>query len=345
MHDLQVDVVETESPSKTSSRRRRLRFSLRSLLIVCTLFSLLLGVFMHRVRTQKQAVAEICKLYGRVAYKTNWLGHMLPESVKNHLDKNFCENVVSVSLSWKTVYRRRVTPTDAELEQIVDAIARLPHATKLRIQKLCLQDNDLARLALLRHKIEELTINEFYPGDLKGNQLEGLGRWTQLRSLTLQLGNLNETFDLQSLASLPNLTYLSIGQDTLDENVFLAISKMDSLQTLSLSDCCFSGEHLRHLQQLPKLSQLTLHNIYAETKYESYTMDQAGDCQPLGKPVVLFGSSPDISAPSSCGPPAAPMDADEQQQWLNGFLPNVRLFHACNTSRFSMLPAIAPENK
>ena len=48
--------------------RRWLQFSLRSLLIACTLIAIVCGTFMQRIRTQQQAVGEIRNLGGQVTY-------------------------------------------------------------------------------------------------------------------------------------------------------------------------------------------------------------------------------------------------------------------------------------
>lgn len=324
MHNLETEAAETESKCQTASKRRWLQFSIRSLLIATTLFALILGTFMHRVRTQEQAVAEIRKLYGRVTYETNWLGHVLPESIGKRLGEDVCANVVSVDLSYLTAHRRMVTPTDVELEQVIDAISRLPHVTRLAMHTFNLQD-DMAKLAPLRNIIEELRINELFidelsHGDLGGNSLEHLDGWTQLRSLRILSSGRRAMLNLQPLAALPNLTDLSIGAGTLNETAFADLSKIDSLQTLCLNACRFDGDHLQHLQQLPNLDTLLLLNTHAESKYASYTIDESGNRQPNGKPTFRF----ERSGNAWQGRPKT-FPADRYQQWLNEVLPNVQV--------------------
>ena len=99
---------------------------------------------------------------------------------------------------------------------------------------------------------------------------------------------MNETLNLQPLVLLPDLTNLSIGTGTLNEKAFVDISKIDSLQTLHLFSCRFDGEHLQHLQQLPHLDTLSLHNIHPEAAYESYIMGESGNLQPNGTPGFRF---------------------------------------------------------
>jgi hypothetical protein len=301
-------------------KRRWLQFSIRSLLIVTALFAFIVGTFTHRVRTQQQAVDEIRKLGGSVTYEANWLGHVLPESIGKRLGEDVCANVVSVQLLYRIVNRRMVTPTGVELERVIDAISRLPHVTRLEMHTLNLQDDDMAKLAPLRNRIEDLAINELFHGDLRGNKLEHLAGWTQLRSLQILSSGLNETLNLQPLASLPNLTHLSIGTGTLNETAFADVSKIDSLQTLRLFSCHFDGDHLQHLRELPNLDTLSLQNIHAETEYASYTIGESGHRQPNGKPTFRFEPSYD----DWLGQPKT-FPADRYQQWLKEVLPNVQV--------------------
>jgi len=308
MRDLKTNTAETKAARQNLFKRWRWRFSLRSLLIACTLFALLLGAFMYRVRTQKQAVAEICKLYGHVTYEPNWLGHILHESIEKYLDKDFYANVVSVSLRSQTVNHRMVTPTDAEFGQLVDAISRLRHVTTLNLSlqddvirlTLGLQDDDIARLAPLRCKIESLLIDERFQGDLRGNKLESP--------------------NLQPLASLSNLTHLTLGQGTLNESVFADISKIESLQTLSLFACRFDGEYLLQLQKLPNFTGFHLHNICVKTKYESYTMDESGNYQPLGNPIFRFEAETTFRRTGN-----VQSTSPDCWQWLKKILPRVQV--------------------
>lgn len=324
MHNLETGAPETKSKCKTASKRRWLQFSIRSLLIATALFAFILGTFMHRARTQEEAVAEIRKLGGRVTYESNWLGHVLPESIEKHLGEDVCANVVSVNLSYQTANRRRVKPADGELEQFIGATSRLPHVTRLDMYTFNLQD-DMAKLAPLRNIIEELFIKELFidellNGDLGGNSLEHLDGWTQLRSLRILSTGRNATLNVQPLASLPNLTDLSIGAGTLNETAFADLSTIDSLRTLCLNACRFDGEHLRHLRQLPNLDTLLLLNTHAEAEYDSYIIDESGNRQPKGQPTFRFKRSGD-AWPSQ--PKTFP--AGRYQQWLKAILPNVQV--------------------
>jgi hypothetical protein len=140
-----------------------------------------------------------------------------------------------------------VTPTNDQLEKAVDALSRLPHVSRLSLHTLCLSDDDLATLTPLRNTIESLSINELFHGNLRGDRLDSLADWNKLRSLSILSTGLSETLNLEPLASLPNLTYLSIGTATLNEKAFTGMSKMDSLQTLELFGCRFNGEYLPRL--------------------------------------------------------------------------------------------------
>jgi len=329
-----VDAADMEMLQRILRKRRWWQFSLRSLLIACALIAIACGTFVGRIRTQRQAVGEIRQLGGQVTYEANWLGRVLPESIQKRLGEDACGNVVSVELQYRTIDRRMVTLKGGELDKAVDVISRLPHVSRLSLHTLDLSDDDLGRLAPLRNRIEELYINELFHFKLKGSKLECFAGWTQLRSLEV-LSEVNESLNLEPLASLPNLARLGIGGGTLNEKAFKDIAKLKSLQTLYLFQCGFDGECLRHLQKSPNLGTLTLHNICPATWYESYTMDEFGKYRPKGKPSFRFERGPrygrwtgglDAAEASSDGlGQPEPFPLERYRAWLKEILPNVQI--------------------
>jgi hypothetical protein len=217
-----------------------------------------------------------------------------------------------------------VTPTSDELDNVVAAISHLPHVSRLSLHTLGLNDDDLARFAPLR-SIEEVYINELFHSKLKGTKLECFAGWTQLRDLTM-LSGLNESLDLVPLASLPKLTRLGIGNGALSEKAFQDIAKIKSLQTLYLFQCTFDGEFLRHLQRLPNLGTLTLHNTCPASGYESYTLDDFGKYRPNGNPRFQYGGSNGLDGNPTIGPGGPePFPSERYRAWLKEVLPNVRI--------------------
>jgi hypothetical protein len=308
-------------------KRRWLQFSLRSLFIACTVIAIACGTFIQHIRTQRQAVGEIRSLGGYVSYEANWLGHLLPESIEQRLGEDAWGNVVLVDLRYRTIDRRMVTPTGEELDRVVRAISRLPDVSKLSLHTLALDDDDLAKFAPLRN-IEELYINELFHVGLKGTKLECFAGWTQLRSLDI-VSRLDETLSLEPLARLPNLSRLGIGPGMLNEKDFKDIAKIKSLQMLSLFECNFDGECLRHLQGLPNLGTLALHNTCPAKSYDSYTVVESGNLQPNGKPRFRFersselpGRGPGLSIGSSG---TEPFPTERYRAWLKEILPNVQI--------------------
>lgn len=302
-------------------KRRWSKFSIRSLLTATTVIAISLGVFMYHVRVQQRAVNEIQQVGGRVAYEPNWLGCTLPGAMQEALGEDACGNVHSVSLRKRTLNRKMVTPTHAELERAVRSISRLRHVRQLSLHTLRLQDVDIELFALIKCDVEELAINELFHGKLRGSNLGHLAGLTQLRSLTLLSSGLNETLDLEPLASLPNLTALRIGTGELKEKDFADISRIKSLDTLSMFGCNFDGVWLQHLHKMPNLKVMCLDNIYPEVASQSYAIDEAGSYQPINKPAFRFRRWFDhgMNGPQK-GFPAA-----KYQEWLNEVLPKVQV--------------------
>ena len=294
---------------------------MRSLLSATTVIAVGLSVFMHHVRVQQQAVEKIQQVGGSVAYEPNWLGRTLPVAMQERLGEDACGNVHSVSLSKCTLNRKMVTPTHAELGQAVRSISRLRHLQRLSLHTLRLQDVDIELFALLECDVEELAINELFHGELRGSNLGHLACLTQLRSLTLLSSGLDETLDLKPLASLPNLSELTIGTGALKEKDFADISRIKSLDTLSMFGCNFDGAWLQHLHKIPNLKVLCLHNIYAEVAPQSHTIDEAGNYQPSNKPTFRFRRWYDHGMEG----PQKGLPAEQHQEWLNEVLPNVQV--------------------
>ena len=296
------------------------RFSLRSLLVATTLFAVVLGTFMVRLRTQQEAVAVIENLGGSVTYESNWLARVLPASIQRPISQHALADVVAVHLKYRTIDRRMTRLTAEELTAAVDAISRLPHVTQLRLYHLRLTDADIARLAPLNDQIEELTIQDLVPGGWRGTNLEPLAGFRELQSLSVLLWNPDRAIDSEPLIGLPKLTSLTIGQGYLHEEVFRDISQMESLDRLVLSACTFDGEHLRHLQRLPHLKSLGLRNIHAKVEYTSHRVDEQGNLQPHAEPSIRFLPTGDLPMPLLNAPLR-----DHYQKWLKKVLPNVNV--------------------
>ena len=84
----------------TKRKRRFLRFSIRTLLIVLTISCVWLGWKVERARKQREAVAWVQELGGGLSYDSESPG---PQWLRKRLGRHFFDDVVRVSLTLAVV--------------------------------------------------------------------------------------------------------------------------------------------------------------------------------------------------------------------------------------------------
>lgn len=291
-------------PSSKKASRRWLQFSIRSLLIIPVIITIIAGGFFNRVRTQRRAVNTITELGGRVTYEDTLFGRMLPKSLRETVDIHATAKVVSAELQYRTVDRHMTTPSKEELASFVGAVKRLPYVKHLSTHTLNLKDDDLAIFAPLKNQVEELTINEYYHYDFRGTRLELLDGWNQLRRLSIyssfhsgtdpiHSSGIDLNLDLSPLSKLPNLESLTIGGGTLSDQVFEDITQIRRLNRLSLNSCRFDGKGFAVLARLSHLEHIDLHNTHPEANFGAWSYREDGSKYFLGEPKFYFEQSSD----------------------------------------------------
>jgi len=321
--------------SNKKKSRRWWQFSIRTLLIVSVIITIIVGGFFNRLRTQQSAVNTITELGGRVTYEETLLGKMLPESLRGTVGIHATSNVVSAELSYRTVDRRMTTPTKDELASFVGAVKRLGHVKQLSTHTLDLKDGDLAIFAPLKSQIEELTINEYYHTDFDGGRLDLLDGWDQLRSLNIYsslqsvvpIGEPGEKpkqpgpLNLKPLSKLPRLQSLAIGHGTLSNQVFEDLTRIEGLKRISLNRSRFSGNGFAMLAELPELEQIILNNVHPEVDFGLYTIHEDGSKNYLEEPTFRFERSHDGWMGSEKEFPQKKFD-----KWINATFGDVEIF-------------------
>ena len=204
--DLRYGELQMLDSKSQATRRRRRQFSILSLLIAATLFALIVGTWLNLARTQKQAVARLGHLGGRVQYETGTLqlGISLVALVRN-LSLQTCGPQTDFTTA--RVNRHWVTPTDEESDRASSVSARLPQVKRLVLHSLKLGDDDLARLGSIKHQIRDLSINELFHNEFQGSGVRHLGNWPELNSLSVLIDSpsMTEQLDLQAASTNPEV--------------------------------------------------------------------------------------------------------------------------------------------
>ena len=179
-----------EDVAPRKPRRRWLRFSLRTLLILVTLLSIGLGTFVHRGERQRRAVAAVKALGGSIRYDVSGTSPA-SDTLSRWLPRDYFDDVYLVSLMHCTV-------TNADLAHI----SRLTQLEVLELDSTNVTDAGLAHVQGLT-ELTWLSINETQVTDSGLHHLEGL---TCLLVLELRDTQVTDA----GLAQLQGLTSLKV---------------------------------------------------------------------------------------------------------------------------------------
>ena len=211
-----------------SPGRRRLRFSLRFLLLAVVAVAVPLGWKVNRVRNQRLVVEEIERLGGNAYYDydprafaqggpTQLPG---PDWLRNLLGIDFLADVVQVSVDGAQV-------TNDTLRHL----SSLPHLQVLGVKSDRITDDGVALIA----------------------------RSNELMSLSLRSASVTKT-SIDHLKKLPTLVFLRCSGSQVDDSWLRHISELGSLESRSLNDAQITDEGLAALMSLPKLEGLFFEN-------------------------------------------------------------------------------------
>lgn len=223
----------------------RFRFSLRSMLILFFLVSLL-GMFTNAAQRQKQAVAKIVKDGGWVKYdfQTGTQStRVAPPWLVEYAGIDYFNEVVQASLS-KDFHFVRVLP-DLEFAEIVGG--RIVDDNLKYIDRL----RSLRRLHVRASRITEVG-------------LERIGRNRRIEILDLG-GTKLDGMSLEPLRSLKGLTELGLAFTNVDETQLQIVEGFPKLRKLSLIGCRISNDTRAYLTAL-NLPQLKLDPLQPVTR-------------------------------------------------------------------------------
>jgi hypothetical protein len=259
-------------------RRRWLRFSLRSLLILITVLSIWLGVKVNQARRQKEAVAALSALGAEAYYDHQWHDGLpnpfaeesdprIPVWLLELAGPDFFQTVVAVQTT------RRVTDDDlihlAGLPKInwlnlnnagrsvTDVgLAHLPRPDRLA----CLQAGRTAVGDELAKRLS--TAEQLHTLGLGGTRItdEGLRALSALSALqNLSVDNTEVTdAGLDALRQMPGLISLQLDSTQITDAGLAKLSGHRSLTTVQLNHTAVTDAGLKHLATLPRLKQVQI---------------------------------------------------------------------------------------
>ena len=247
-------MLEQSSPE---AWRRRLRISVRGLMILVLIVGGGLGWYIYRARVQRDAVAAIRRVGGEVGYSWEWSNGVpifpqpkppWPNLLRRILGPDFLDTVTSVRLQGQQCD-----------DEALRAACRLPWLEELIVIDTSVTDSgaeDFGQLTNLR--LLDLRLNK-----ITGRPLRHIGGMTGLRELKLAMKRSPVRLrdeDMAFLKRLTDLETLILPSADLTDAWLVYIEDLKKLKSLQLYDMALTAEGLEHLKGLSNLTaDLTLH--------------------------------------------------------------------------------------
>jgi hypothetical protein len=237
---------------------RKLRFRLRTLLLVITAFCIWLGLHVRDARRQQQAVKAVLAVRSRISsprieYRHQFTRRGQPITGQGEpiwptwLLKLFGEDLFLTAVG---VSFDGTNASDADLKPLVS----LSHLHRLDLEYTTITDNGLAFIDSHFPSITRL--------DLQDTQISGAGlkHVAALKHLEiLLLGKLEASSqELRSIASLSNLQSLAIRQSKLEDGALKFLPTLTNLKSLDLRYTPLADSIVEPLSEMAHLDELTL---------------------------------------------------------------------------------------
>jgi hypothetical protein len=235
----------------TTIRRRWLRYSMRTMLLLVTVLCVLLALVIVPAQRQRRAVEKIRGLgsWSRVVYDYESEGPYGgsvelrgPAWLRRWIGVDYFQDVVRVQ-----VFLSRgdeLTPDD---------LASLPGLRSLDVHDMPITDDGLLTLARLR-KLEGLSLQS---NEITDRGLEQLSSLTELQRLGVTSDQVTGE-GLRPLAGRVNLQWLSLRSDGLSPGGLEVVAQLTSIQGLDLYSDNLTDECLKPLAGMKGLGGLTI---------------------------------------------------------------------------------------
>lgn len=239
---------------QTPSRRRWLRFSLRTTLVLVTFYCVWLAFVTFQARRQQKALNRVEELHGLVAFSyeldpegRDWITNpqpFVPTWIRNRVGEDYFRCVAIVN------FDEGSDPTNDDLE----VIHFLPHLRQLTFaNRKKVSDAGLAHLAGLK-QLKVLVLDGTSVTGPGLAHLRGLG---QLELLTLSSTPLTND-GLEHLAALTNLKTLIVSDTKISDDALRHIARVPWLESLQLVNTEITDAGLAHLESLRTLKSILL---------------------------------------------------------------------------------------
>jgi hypothetical protein len=243
---------EKIQPAPATRKRRWLRFGVRTLLVLVTLFCVWLGWFMHGVHKQRKAAARLEKYGAELVYfpvftMRPW-NDILPRSVRRGL------NASLPSDDWRRLTSVNVESADFQ-DKDLDILADLPHLDRLRLPGTSITDAGLQRLAGL--KAGKLILLDLRQTKITDTGLAHISKMKRLEWLFLAGTGVSDA-GMKEVSKLTNLEYLSLDDTQVTDAGIAHLRSLQKLDEFSLDGTPVTGACLEDLVEIKSLRVLDL---------------------------------------------------------------------------------------
>ena len=250
-------------------KMRWFRFSLRTFLLVVTVFCIWLGWKINAARQQKEAVDAILKAGGTVYYDYQILPNIPSE---NHWNIGYNANALPTGplllrklfgdVCFRKVILVRFSQTNIP-EAVLRQLTNLPDLTHVALQyvKIVPDGSDVPRPIQdadfeVFGQLSRLELLELPAADINGSGLAYLTRLRDLRFLSIQRTNINDT-GLESAGALTQLNMLLLDDNPITDEGLRHLQRLENLISISLQrDKGITDAGLQYLSGLKNLKAI-----------------------------------------------------------------------------------------
>jgi hypothetical protein len=253
MHEKSSEVRSDVAAMKSTSRRWW-RYSLRTFLVLVTLFCVWLGIVANRAHVQKSAVEKLTQKGMKIGYDYQ-LSDDHPawkDDPESHVP-TWLLNLTGTDF----FHTAKIALTQENNELTDDDLVIFMQLPKLKAVALVKCDKITDRgLQYLAHLdlIETLMLTG---NEIDGNELTFLRHPEKLKQLSLNQTNVTDDY-AKRIGEMKNLEVLTLTSTKITDAILPAIGSLKRLIYLELEDTNISDDGLKHLAQLKSLERISI---------------------------------------------------------------------------------------